>query len=95
MHRCIFDRNHSRLRELSNFISNDSLMTESFSCNASTSGYIGVDLFNHSTNTTSFLTSINLTGICEEINIYVNRLSQLTGSLMKCYPVLKFLEVLI
>jgi hypothetical protein len=31
----------------------------------------------------------------EQVISYVNRLSQLTGSLMRCFPILRFLEVIL
>ncbi|VDK43358.1 unnamed protein product [Anisakis simplex] len=61
LHRCVFDRKHSRLREL-NELNFEILNRDDFN-------------------------------LRNELCIYFNRLSQITGSLIRCFPVLRFLEV--
>lgn len=56
LHRCVFDRSHSRLQELSE-----------------------LDAFDED--------------LMEVVENYLSRLSQITGSLIRCFPVLRFLEV--
>uniref|UniRef100_A0A9J2P2J0 Rho-GAP domain-containing protein n=1 Tax=Ascaris lumbricoides TaxID=6252 RepID=A0A9J2P2J0_ASCLU len=56
LHRCVFDRSHSRLRELREI-------------------------------------DVTVEDLHSEVERYFARLSQITGSLIRCFPVLRFLEV--
>uniref|UniRef100_A0A915BDG9 Uncharacterized protein n=1 Tax=Parascaris univalens TaxID=6257 RepID=A0A915BDG9_PARUN len=56
LHRCVFDRSHSRLRELREI-------------------------------------DVTVEDLHAEVERYFARLSQITGSLIRCFPVLRFLEV--
>uniref|UniRef100_A0A915EIB6 Rho-GAP domain-containing protein n=1 Tax=Ditylenchus dipsaci TaxID=166011 RepID=A0A915EIB6_9BILA len=78
LHRCVFDRRHSRLIELATFLV-DSLVSE-----ASTSSTLS---------TAKIRTGISIATLRRDLVVYANRLTQLTGSVIKCFPVLKFLEL--
>uniref|UniRef100_A0A1I8A182 Rho-GAP domain-containing protein n=1 Tax=Steinernema glaseri TaxID=37863 RepID=A0A1I8A182_9BILA len=62
LHRCVFDRAHSRLREIEELVESQR------------------DVLNH-------------TELYVELSNYTVRLSRLTGSIITCFPVLKFLEL--
>ncbi|KAF8354830.1 rrc-1 [Pristionchus pacificus] len=72
LHRCIFERRHSKLAELG-LLESDETAVDS----------------GGSTSTTSKMGESRR----RILDSYLNRLSRLTGSLITCYPVLKFLEV--
>ncbi|TMS36572.1 hypothetical protein L596_003705 [Steinernema carpocapsae] len=62
LHRCVFDRKHSRLREVEDLIEDQR-------------------------------DSLNAADLYVQLSTYADRLSRLTGSVITCFPVLKFLEL--
>lgn len=104
LHRCVFDRRHSRLVELRLLCFNQG---KSITKVCSLSRLTDVTKDSSPSPTTSSNSSSNVTtttaalswAISSPVKVrsmlfqYCTRLSQLTGSIIKCFPVLKFLEL--
>ena len=111
LHRCVFDRRHSRLTELRQLriasISNSNISSPLSPTSTSTVIVGNNSMDSPPSPTGSSTASTNATtttaalswAVSSPIKIrchlatYVDRLSQLTGSIITCFPVLKFLEV--
>uniref|UniRef100_A0A7E4VRI3 Rho-GAP domain-containing protein n=1 Tax=Panagrellus redivivus TaxID=6233 RepID=A0A7E4VRI3_PANRE len=97
LHRCVFDRRHSRLAELRQ------LRVTSNNPYSTTTVVMNTMEISPSSSTASYNASVSTTAASWTLNnpikvrrhlvTYVERLSELTGSIITCFPVLKFLEL--